>query len=116
MNYAQALRKRLSRLSNLTVILDQVLVDRRLKVREIAETGILKVCVGHILHEILDMRKLLARWVPRLLTRLRQRRYTYYQQKFCLSFYVSYQRSPHLLHWHLRRYVLLLLRKKMTFV
>lgn len=37
--------------------------------REIAETvGISKDCVGHILHEILGMRKLSARWVPRLLT------------------------------------------------
>ena len=36
----------------------------------IAETvGISKDCVGHILHEILDMRKLSVRWVPRLLTR-----------------------------------------------
>ena len=48
---------------------DLVLTDRRLKVREIAETvGISKDCVGHILHEILGMRKLSARWVPRLLT------------------------------------------------
>ena len=29
--------------------------------------GVSKDCVGHILHEILDMRKLSARWVPRLL-------------------------------------------------
>jgi histone-lysine N-methyltransferase SETMAR len=43
--------------------------DRRLKVREIAETiGISKERVGYILHEELDMRKLCARWVPRLLT------------------------------------------------
>jgi Transposase. len=40
-----------------------------LKVHEIAETVcISKDHVGHILHEILGMRKLLARWVPRLLT------------------------------------------------
>ena len=40
---------------------DLVLADRRLKVREIAETiGISKDCVGHILHEILGMRKLSA--------------------------------------------------------
>ena len=38
-------------------------------VREIAETvGISKDRVGHILHEILCMRKLSGRWVPRLLT------------------------------------------------
>ena len=40
---------------------DLVLADRRLKVREITETGgtfISKDCVGHILHEILGTRKL----------------------------------------------------------
>ena len=48
---------------------DLVLVNRRLKMREITETvDISKHCVGHILHEILGMRKLSARWVPRLLT------------------------------------------------
>ena len=48
---------------------DLVLADRRLKVREIAETvGISKDCMGHILHEILNMRKLSARWVLRVLT------------------------------------------------
>ncbi|XP_041675682.1 uncharacterized protein LOC121530531 [Drosophila eugracilis] len=48
---------------------DLVLASRRLKIREIAETvGISKDRVGHILHEILGMRKLSARWVPRLLT------------------------------------------------
>ena len=50
-------------------IRDLVLADRRLKVREIAETVcISKDCVGHIVHEILGMRKLSVRWVPRLLT------------------------------------------------
>jgi transposase len=48
---------------------DMVLYDRRMKVREIAETiGISKECVGYILHEELDMKKLCARWVPRLPT------------------------------------------------
>ena len=52
----------------MTKIADLVLSDRGLKVREIAETvGISKDRVGHILHEILDIRKLLARRVPRLL-------------------------------------------------
>jgi histone-lysine N-methyltransferase SETMAR len=38
-------------------------------VREIAETvGVSIECVGYILHEELDMKKLCARWVPRLLT------------------------------------------------
>jgi len=46
-----------------------VLDDRRMKVREIAETiGISKERVGYILHAELDMKKLCARWVPRLLT------------------------------------------------
>jgi histone-lysine N-methyltransferase SETMAR len=46
-----------------------VLDDRRMKVRETAETtGISNERVGCILHEELDMEKLCARWVPRLLT------------------------------------------------
>jgi len=46
-----------------------VLGDRRTKVREIVETiGISKECVGCILHEELDMKKLCARWMPHLLT------------------------------------------------
>ena len=54
---------------NVTKIHDLVLADRRLMVGEIAETvGISKDRVGHILHEILGMRKLSVRWVPRLLT------------------------------------------------
>ena len=39
-----------------------------MELREIAETiGISKECVGYIFHEELDMKKLCARWVPRLL-------------------------------------------------
>jgi len=45
---------------------DMILDDRWMKVREIA--GISKECVGYILHEEFDMKKLCARWVPRLLT------------------------------------------------
>jgi hypothetical protein len=46
-----------------------VLDDRQMKVRAIAETlGISQACVGYILHEELDMKKLCVRWVPRLLT------------------------------------------------
>ena len=45
------------------------MTDRRLKVYEVAETvGISKDCVGHIPHEILGIRKVSVRWVPRLLT------------------------------------------------
>ena len=48
---------------------DMVSHDRRMKVREIAETiGISKERVGYILHEELDMKKLCARWMPRLVT------------------------------------------------
>jgi hypothetical protein len=40
-----------------------------MKVREIAETmGISEECVGYILHDELDTKKLWARWVPCLLT------------------------------------------------
>jgi hypothetical protein len=40
-----------------------------MKVREIAETiGISQECVGYILHEKLDMKRLCVRWVPHLLT------------------------------------------------
>jgi len=46
-----------------------VLNDWRMEVRKTAETiGISKERVGYILHEELDMKKLCARWVPRLLT------------------------------------------------
>jgi histone-lysine N-methyltransferase SETMAR len=45
-----------------------LLDDGRMKVREIGETiGISKERVGYILHKELDMKKLCARWVPRLL-------------------------------------------------
>jgi histone-lysine N-methyltransferase SETMAR len=48
---------------------DMVLEDRRVKVREIEEaTGISHGSVVSILHDQLCMRKLSARWVPRLLT------------------------------------------------
>jgi len=48
---------------------DMILDDRRMKVREIAETiDISKDHVGYILHEELDFKMLCARWVPRLLT------------------------------------------------
>lgn len=48
---------------------DMVLEDRRVKVREIATAvGISTERVHNILHKHLDMTKLSARWVPRLLT------------------------------------------------
>jgi len=46
-----------------------ILDDRRMKAREIAETiRISKERVEYILHEEVDMKKLCARWVPRLPT------------------------------------------------
>lgn len=46
-----------------------ILNNRRVKLIEIAETlKISKERVGHIVHEYLGMRKLCAKWVPRLLT------------------------------------------------
>lgn len=54
---------------NVQKIHRMVLNDRKLKVREIAEAmRMSKERVGNILHEHLLMRKLLARWVPRVLT------------------------------------------------
>ena len=48
---------------------DIVLDDRRLKVREISKSvNILVRRIWKIVHECLVMRKLSARWVPRLLT------------------------------------------------
>ncbi|KYQ55127.1 hypothetical protein ALC60_05979, partial [Trachymyrmex zeteki] len=50
-------------------VLDIVMSDRRLKLREIVGmVGISEERVFHILHEILGMRKLTSRWMPRLLT------------------------------------------------
>lgn len=46
-----------------------VLSDCKVKLRELAEVvGISKERVGYILHDVLDMKKLSTRWVPRLLT------------------------------------------------
>lgn len=76
---------------NVKKINNLVLADRRLKVREIADiVGISKDRVGNILHEILGMRKLSARWVPRLLTPENKRnRETISEQ--CLALF---QRNP----------------------
>lgn len=54
---------------NIAKVHEMVLDDRRIKVREIAEVmKMSKERVCHILKEELHMRKLSARWVPRLLT------------------------------------------------
>lgn len=54
---------------NIKKIHKMILDDRKLKLHEIAEAlKISKERVGHIIHEYLDMRKLCAKWVPRVLT------------------------------------------------
>lgn len=64
---------------------DMVLEDRRLKLSEIADnTGISKERVHHILSEELNMKKLSARWVPRLLT-LDQKRVRMQNSQHCLD-------------------------------
>lgn len=64
---------------------DMVLADRRLKLSEIADTiGISKERVHHILSDELNMKKLSARWVPRLLTD-DQKRIRMLNSKECLG-------------------------------
>lgn len=54
--------------NNTTKTHNLILVDRQLKMRQIAErVGISNSCVGHIQHETLGMRKLSVRCVPRML-------------------------------------------------
>ncbi|XP_030750150.1 protein GVQW3-like [Sitophilus oryzae] len=54
---------------NIAKVHQMVLDNRRIKVREITEVmNISKECVCHILNQELGMRKMSARWVPRLLT------------------------------------------------
>ncbi|XP_018317254.1 uncharacterized protein, partial [Mycetomoellerius zeteki] len=54
---------------NIEEIHQMIMDNRRIKVREIAEAvGISKERVCHILTEELGMHKLIARWMPRLLT------------------------------------------------
>ncbi|UYV74732.1 hypothetical protein LAZ67_12000738 [Cordylochernes scorpioides] len=54
---------------NIDKIHDLVMLDRRMTVRQIEETlGIPKTTVDRIMREHLGLRKLSARWVPKLLT------------------------------------------------
>lgn len=70
---------------------EMILDDRRMKVRELAHAvGISTERVHHILHEYLDMRKLSARWVPRLLT-LDHKRNRMTTSKECLA---MFNRNP----------------------
>ena len=82
-----------------TKIHDIVLEDRREKVREIAKkVSISNECVFNILHEHLGMKKLSARWVPRLLT-VDQKRNRVTISKKCLD---KFKRNS---NEFLRRYV-----------
>ncbi|XP_033218081.1 uncharacterized protein LOC117173550 [Belonocnema kinseyi] len=68
-----------------------MLDDRRVKVREVAEAvGISTDRVHHILHEYLNMKKLSAGWVPRLLT-LDHKRNCVTTSKECLA---MFNRNP----------------------
>ncbi|EGI64404.1 Histone-lysine N-methyltransferase SETMAR, partial [Acromyrmex echinatior] len=65
---------------NVKKIHEMVLADRKVKVRELADAT--KISISHgtvisILHEQLGMKKLSARWVPRLLTMDHKRLHTY---------------------------------------
>jgi histone-lysine N-methyltransferase SETMAR len=78
---------------------DIVLADRRVKIREIVEMlNISYERVWHILHEHLGMKKLSARWVPRLLT-VDQKRNRVTTSKDCLD---MFKRNP---NQFLRRFV-----------
>jgi transposase len=51
---------------NVDAIHSMILDDRRISTKKIAETlAISKERVGYIIHEILEMRKLSAEWVPK---------------------------------------------------
>jgi hypothetical protein len=59
---------------NVDVIHSIILDDQRISVKKIAETlAISQESVGYIIHEILDMRKLSAKWVPKCLSAVRKR-------------------------------------------
>ena len=60
---------------NITKVKDCILQDRRVTIREISEcVGVNIFTVHQIIHHELDMRKLTARWVPRLLNEEQKRK------------------------------------------
>ncbi|XP_025160565.1 histone-lysine N-methyltransferase SETMAR-like [Harpegnathos saltator] len=64
-----------------------ILNDRRVKLIDIAETlKISKERVGHIVHEYLNMRKLCAKWVPRVLT-IDQKQQHFDDSEQCLAIF-----------------------------
>ena len=75
---------------NIANIHEMVLDDHRIKVRDIAEVmNMSKERVCHILNQHLDMRKLFARWVPRLLT-LDEKRV---RMKICRALLAQFRRN-----------------------
>jgi len=70
---------------------DVVLADRRVKIREIADIVSISIeRIQNILHENLGMKKLSARWVPRLLT-VEQKRNHMTTSEHCLD---MFKRNP----------------------
>ena len=62
---------------NINKVHDIVLQDRRIAIRDIVEeTGFLYHSVHNILEKKLGMKKLTARWVPRMLTQAQKRQRT----------------------------------------
>jgi orotate phosphoribosyltransferase-like protein len=53
---------------NVDIVHSMILADQRISAKKIAETlEISRECVGYIIHDVLDMRKLSAKWVPKCL-------------------------------------------------
>lgn len=72
---------------NIKKIHKMILDNRKVKLMEIAETlKISKERVGHIVHQYLDMRKLCAKWVPRVLT-IDQKQQRVVDSEQCLAIY-----------------------------
>ena len=72
-------------------VLDTVMQDRRTTIRQIAQTcGISKSTVERILHEKLNLNKVSARWVPRMLTADQKRRRVQVSQELL----VEYRANP----------------------
>jgi hypothetical protein len=78
-------RKRLLPTKTLKKVHKIFLNDRKVKLIDIAETlKISKERVGHIVHEHLDMQKLCAKWVPRVLT-IDQKQQRFDDSEQCLA-------------------------------
>ena len=68
-----------------------ILEDRRISAKSITEQlGISRVCVGSIIHEDLDMRKISANWVPKYLNADQRRQ----RCQSCEKILGFFQRDP----------------------